>query len=151
MLSLSAVLRLSGQYWLAAGRLTVVVLLVWLSADQPAPGPTDLWMSGVMGSGVKSCSAFRPLFAMAIALKEGDGQPAESSVSLPAMAAVAKQPMRAWRVCLHQSGNCNLGLARPANYPPRSNGCDSLTRCCPRWCLMIARVSSHSLALTFAQ
>ena len=34
--------------------------------------------------------------------------------------------------------------ARSANYPPRSNGCDSLTQSCPRWCLMIARVSSHS-------
>ena len=80
MLSLSAVLRLSGRYWLTAGRLTVVVLLVWLSVDQPAPGRTDLWMSGLMGSGVTSCSAFRPLFAMAIALEEDDRQCAESSV-----------------------------------------------------------------------
>ena len=33
MLSLGAALRLSINYWLTAGRLTVVVLLVWLSAD----------------------------------------------------------------------------------------------------------------------
>ena len=33
MLSLGAALRLSSQYWPTAGRLTVVVLLVWLSVD----------------------------------------------------------------------------------------------------------------------
>ena len=55
---LGPALRLSGRCWLTAGRRTVVLLLVCLSVDQPAPGPTDLWKSDVMGTGVTSCKRF---------------------------------------------------------------------------------------------
>ncbi|MBQ86980.1 MAG: hypothetical protein CMQ16_11315 [Gammaproteobacteria bacterium] len=37
MLSLGAAHRLGSRYWLTAGRLSVGKLLVWLSAEQPAP------------------------------------------------------------------------------------------------------------------
>ena len=58
MLSLGASLRLSSQYWLTAGRLTAVVLLVWLSEDQLALCPTDLRLSDVMDTGVTSRQRF---------------------------------------------------------------------------------------------
>ena len=94
--SLGAALRLSSRYWLAAGCLTVVVLLVWLFGDQSAPGAGDLRMSDATDTGASSRQqltvSFRPLSAPAIAAEDGVGQSAESPASAPALAAVAPAP-----------------------------------------------------------
>ena len=94
--SLGAALRLSSSYWLAAGCLTVVVLLVWLFGDQSAPGAGDLRMSDATDTGASSRQqltvSFRPLSAPAIAAEDGVGQSAESPASAPALAAVAPAP-----------------------------------------------------------
>ncbi|MGB1639878.1 MAG: AAA family ATPase, partial [Pseudohongiellaceae bacterium] len=94
--SLGAALRLSSRYWLAAGCLTVVVLLVWLFGDQSAPGAVDLRMSDATDAGASSRQqltvASRPLSAPAIAAEDGVGQSAESPASAPALAAVAPAP-----------------------------------------------------------
>ena len=94
--SLGAALRLSSRYWLAAGCLTVVMLLVWLFGYQSAPGAGDLRMSDATDTGAFSRQqltvASRPLSAPAIAAEEGVGQSAESPASGPALAAVAPAP-----------------------------------------------------------
>ncbi len=94
--SLGAALRLSSRYWLAAGCLTVVVLLVWLFGDQSAPGAGDLRMSDATDTGASSRQqltvASRPLSAPAIAAEDGVGQSAESPASAPALAAVTPAP-----------------------------------------------------------
>ncbi|MEC7080003.1 MAG: AAA family ATPase, partial [Pseudomonadota bacterium] len=94
--SLGAALLLSSRYWLAAGCLTVVVLLVWLFGDQSAPGAGDLRMSDATDTGASSRQQFtvasRPLSAPAIAAEDGVGQSAKSPASAPALAAVAPAP-----------------------------------------------------------
>ena len=68
--SLGAALRLSSSYWLAAGCLTVVVLLVWLFGDQSAPEAGDLRMSDATDTGASSRQqltvASRPLSAPSV-------------------------------------------------------------------------------------
>ncbi|MEC8331343.1 MAG: AAA family ATPase [Pseudomonadota bacterium] len=94
--SLGAALLLSSRYWLAAGCLTVVVLLVWLFGDQSAQGAGDLRMSDATDTGASSRQQFtvasRPLSAPATAAEGGVGQSAESLASAPALAAVAPAP-----------------------------------------------------------
>ena len=94
--SLGAALRLSSRYWVAAGCLTVVVLLVWLFGDQPAPEAGDLRMSDATDTGASSrqqlAVASRPLSAPATAAEDSVGQSAESRASAPALAAAAPAP-----------------------------------------------------------
>ena len=94
--SLGAALRLSSRYWVAAGCLTVVVLLVWLFGDQPAPQAGDLRMSDATNTGASSRQqltvASRPLSAPATAAEDSVGQSAEFRASAPALAAAAPAP-----------------------------------------------------------
>ena len=94
--SLGAALRLSSRYWVAAGCLTVVVLLVWLFGDQPAPQAGDLRMSDATDTGALSRQrltvASRPLSAPATAAEDSVGQSAEFRASAPALAAAAPAP-----------------------------------------------------------
>ena len=94
--SLGAALRLSSHYWVAAGCLTVVVLLVWLFGDQPAPRAGDLRMSDATDTGASSRQqltvASRPLSAPATAAEDSVGQSAEFRASAPALAAAAPSP-----------------------------------------------------------
>ena len=94
--SLGAALRLSSRYWVAAGCLTVVVLLVWLFGDQPAPEAGDLRMSDATDTGASSrqqlAVASRPLSAPATAAEDSVGQSAEFRASAPALAAAAPAP-----------------------------------------------------------
>ena len=94
--SLGAALRLSSRYWVAAGCLTVVVLLVWLFGDQPAPQAGDLRMSDATDTGASSRQrltvASRPLSAPATAAEDSVGQSAEFRASAPALAAAAPAP-----------------------------------------------------------
>ena len=86
--SLGAALRLSSRYWVAAGCLTVVVLLVWLFGDQPAPQAGDLRMSDATNTGASSRQrltvASRPLSAPATAAEDSVGQSTEFRASAPA-------------------------------------------------------------------
>ena len=94
--SLGAALRLSSRYWLTAGCLTVVVLLLWLFGDKPKPGSNDLRMGDATDTGVSSrlqlAVASRPLSALAPAAEDGDEQRAEPSNLLPALTVVAPAP-----------------------------------------------------------
>ena len=94
--SLGAALRLSSRYWLGAGCLTVVVLLVWLFGDQSASGAGDFRMSDATDTGTsyrqELTVASRRLSAPAISAEDGVGQSAESTASARALAAVAPVP-----------------------------------------------------------